>query len=171
MKPKIRVHGKSQSRTALGIINAYLKLYPDSTPADVQQAFPKSLNRKCSAEHLIIPLEETQGYEKIFFEHEDELIVFKNEEKFALVELWAKDDFIAICEHAKQYGIVAAKKSTKPFEKGSFELEYLDETKEKRKFGWWWILVLILLLLIIILCCRKCCCNEPECTTAVVENI
>jgi len=129
MKPKIRVHGKSQSRTALGIINAYLKLNPDATPSEVQQAFPKSLNRRCPAANLIIPVSETKENDKSFFEHEYEQVVFKNGERYAFVEVWTKDDFLNICEHAKQYGIEAAKEGTKPFERGSFDLELIEEEK------------------------------------------
>ena len=170
MKPKIRVHGKSQSRTALGIINAYLKLNPDATPYDVQQAFPASLNRRCPSENLIIPEKETLGHEKMFFEQQDEQVVFKNGERYALVEVWSKEDFNSICEHAKQYGIESAKEGSKPFERGSYELEYLD----KRRFKWWWILLLILLLLLLIFFCWKKCCNKCSqtevATTEIVEQ-
>ena len=130
MNPKIRVHGKSQSRTALGIINAYLKLNPDATPSEVQQAFPKSLNRRCPAANLIIPVSETKENDKSFFEHEYEQVVFKNGDRYAFVEVWTKDDFINICEHAKQFGIEVAKEGTKPFERGSFDLELIEEEKE-----------------------------------------
>ena len=173
MKTKILVHGKSQSRTALGIINAYLKLYPGATPLDVQVAFPRWLNRRCTANNLIIPVEKTVGYEKMFFEHEDELIVFSTGETYALVEVWDKDDFNSICKHAKQYGIEAAKVGTKPFEKGSFELEYLNGNRAKCPFRWWCILLFILLLLLIIFCCRKCCCNNASQNPniGVVENV
>jgi hypothetical protein len=164
MNAKIRVYGKSQSRTALGIINAYLKLYPDSTLSDLQQAFPKSLNPKSFTDNIIVPEKETKGNEKQFFEREDELVVLKNRKKLALVEVWSKEDFDAICEHAKQYGIeVAEIEEAKPFEKGSYELEYLNEfvppagitpdqeneDKKKRKFSWWWIILAILLILIL----------------------
>ena len=156
MKIKIRVHGKSQSRTALGIINAYLKLHPDATPYEVKRAFPKSLNRRCPLDNLIIPVDDTLGYEKLFFEHEDETIVFKNGARYALVELWDRDDFNAICEHAKQYGIEAAQEGhIKPFEKGSFELEDV----EKCRFRWWcllWLILLLILFLLLIFLCRKC---------------
>ena len=163
MKTKILVHGKSQSRTALGIINAYLKLYPDATPSEVQRAFPKWLNHRCVLENLIIPVKKTLGYEKMFFEHEDELIVFDTGEMYALVEVWDKDDFNAICEHAKQYGIEVAKVGTRPFEKGSFKLEYLDGRKKKCRFRWLWLLLLlVLLLLLMIFCCRKCCHNNTH---------
>ena len=189
MKAKIRVYGKSQSRTALGIINAYLKLFPNSTMADLQQAFPKSLNAKSFTDNIIVPEKETKNHEKLFFEREDELIVLKNGERLALVEVWNKDDFHAICEHAKQYGVEVAKlEGTKPFEKGSYELEYIneyvppveippapeDDGKKKRKFRWWWILLLIILLILILLfCCKKCCCSNKcsNSTVTPVENV
>jgi len=188
MEAKILVRGKSQSRTALGIINAYLKLYPNSTLSDLRQAFPKSLNPKSFTDSIIVPVKETKGYEKQFFEREGELVVLKSGEKLSLVEVWRKEDFDAICEHAKQYGIeVAAMEEAKPFKKGSYQLEYLNEFvppeeiaftpesdgKKKGKFGWWWwILLLILLLLILLFCWKKCCSNDKCSTTNVapVEN-
>ena len=188
MEAKVRVYGKSQSRTALGIVNAYLKLHPDSTLSDLQQAFPQSLNSKSPTDSIIVPEKETQGHEKLFFEREDEMIVLKNGTKLALVEVWTKDDYNAICEHAKQYGIEVAKlEGTKPFERGSYELEYLNDFvppvgiaeipesvgRKKRKFRWWWwLLLLIVLLLIVLFCCKKCCCNK-ECKQPIapIENI
>ena len=194
MKSKIRVYGKSQSRTALGIINAYLKLYPDSTLSDLQRAFPKSLNPKSFTDNIIVPERKTRGMERQFFERENELIKLKNGERLALVEVWRKEDYDAIAEHAKQYGIeVAEIEESKPFEKGSYELEYLnefvplgqvppgvppivpeEEDKKKRKFGWWWwLIVLLLLLLILLFCWKKCCpgsaCSNPKVTST--ENV
>ena len=183
MNAKIRVHGKSQSRTALGIINAYLKLYPDSTLSDLQRAFPKSLNPKSFADSIIVPAEEAQKQEKLFFERDDELIVLKSGRKLSLVELWTKEDFDAICEHAKQYGIeVASIEETKPFEKGSYELEYLNGFvpggpiptsvstptppptasyaenggKNNENSWWWWILIAAILLLLLLLWWKSC---------------
>ena len=172
MKTKIRVHGKSQSRTALGIINAYLMLYPDTTPYQLQQAFPKSLNSRCTTDNLIVPIEETLGNEKVFFEQEDETIVFKSGERYALVEVWGKEDFEAICKRAKHYGIVVAKKGTKPFEKGSFTLEYLNE-RCWCKTVCWLLLLIILLLLLLIFFWKKCSsdtCSDKN-VTAVECNV
>ena len=172
MKSKVLVYGKSQSRTALGIVNAFLKLYPDSSRSDLQKAFPKSLNPKSFTDNIIVPEKETIGFEKQFFEKEDELVVLKNGEKLALVELWTKEDFDAICEHAKQYGIeVAEIEGTKPFEKGSFELKYLDgyippeEGKQECPFEWWRMLVFFvaLLILLLLICWLKCKnCDKPS---------
>jgi hypothetical protein len=179
MKYKIRIHGKSQSRTALGIINAYLKLNPDSTLADLQQAFPKSLNPHSVGHNIVVPLSETLGHEKQYFEHEDELIVLKNGQKLSLVEIWHKEDYDAICEHAKQFGIkVVEMDHTIPFEKGSYVLEYIDEPipaavippisvkdeKKKCKCSWWWWLLLLLLLLLLLCCLKKCICGSDKCS-------
>ena len=180
MEAKILVRGKSQSRTALGIVNAYLKLYPDSTLSDLQQAFPKSLNPKSFTDSILVPVKETKGYEKQFFEREDEQVVLRSGQKLSLVEVWRKEDFDAICEHAKQYGIeVAGMENAKPFRKGSYELEYLNEFvppeeiapapendgRKKYKFSWWWILLLILLILILLFCWKKCCSGD-KCATS-----
>ena len=171
MKSQVRVYGKSQSRTALGIVNAYLILYPNSSLADLQKAFPKSLNPKGFTDNIIVPEKETIGFEKQFFEREDELIVLRNGDKLSLVELWTKEDFDAICEHAKQYGIEVAKiEGTKPFEKGSFELEYLEgftpvEDEQECKFAWWrmFVLFLAVLLLLLLICWLQCkCCKVPS---------
>jgi outer membrane protein OmpA-like peptidoglycan-associated protein len=180
MEAKICVYGKSQSRTALGIINAYLKLYPDSSLSELQQAFPKSLNPKSFTDNIIVPEKEALGQEKNFFEREDELIILKNGERLALVELWTKDDFDAICEHAKQYGIeVAEIEGTKPFEKGSYELKFLDgfippeENVKEQKDKWWWILLLVLLLLFVLLWLLKCenCKKQSNSNPAPVEDV
>ena len=191
MKSKIRVHGKSQSRTVLGIINAYLKLHPDATLSELQQAFPGSLNPKSFTDSLFVSLHETRGNEKHFFEKEDELIVLKNGTKMSMVEIWAKEEYDAMLEHAKQYGIIVAEMdATKPFEKGSYELEYLDgfevdggitsnladippvpptaeSCKSKCKCKWLWWLLLALLLLALLFCLLKKCSRCD--TTALVQ--
>ncbi len=186
MRAKIRVHGKSQSRTALGIINAYLKLNPNATLSDLQQAFPKSLNSKSPFEHIIVPVADTVGEEKLFFEKEDEQVVLNNGQRLALVETWIKEDYEAICEHAKQYGIVVASlEETKPFERGSFELECLESAStspvgissadscSKKKCCWWvWLLLLVLLLLLFcFFFCKKCCGSKCTTETPAITNV
>ena len=37
---KVRVYGKAQNRTALGIANAYMVMYPQATLEDLRKAFP-----------------------------------------------------------------------------------------------------------------------------------
>ena len=44
MANKIRVYGKAQNRTSLGIIHAYMVMYPQATLEDLRKAFPNELN-------------------------------------------------------------------------------------------------------------------------------
>ena len=44
MVNKVRVLGKAQNRTALGIMHAYMIIYPQATIEDLRKAFPNSLN-------------------------------------------------------------------------------------------------------------------------------
>ena len=41
---RVRVYGKAQNRTALGIAHAYMVMYPHAKLEDLRQAFPNSLN-------------------------------------------------------------------------------------------------------------------------------
>ncbi|MBR8730536.1 hypothetical protein IX332_001885 [Porphyromonas levii] len=41
MVSKVRVYGKAQNRTALGIVNAYLVMYPQSTLEDLKKSISK----------------------------------------------------------------------------------------------------------------------------------
>lgn len=43
MANKVKVYGKAQNRTALGIAHAYLVMYPHATLEDLRKAFPITL--------------------------------------------------------------------------------------------------------------------------------
>ena len=47
MADKILVYGKSQGRTALGIVDAYLVMHPHALLDDLNKAFPVTLNDSC----------------------------------------------------------------------------------------------------------------------------
>lgn len=44
MASKIRVYGKAQNRTVLGLVHAYMTMFPHATLEDLRKAFPNSLN-------------------------------------------------------------------------------------------------------------------------------
>jgi outer membrane protein OmpA-like peptidoglycan-associated protein len=130
MKAKIRVYGKDQNRTALGIINAYLTLNPNASLADLQRAFPYSLNPTGTVKETIVPISEAAGKPNEFFEKPDELITLKNGQKASLKYLWEKPNFEKIKEHAKQFGIEAVDiAETPPFKEGSYKLELIEESE------------------------------------------
>lgn len=74
MPSKVRVYGKAQNRTALGIVHAYMVMYPHATFEDLQKAFPDSLTHH---PHLFITPEMIQNdpnYVNWCFAEKDELI-------------------------------------------------------------------------------------------------
>lgn len=49
---KVKVYGKAQNRTVLGIAHAYMIMYPHATLDDLRKAFPNSLNPTAGTEEL-----------------------------------------------------------------------------------------------------------------------
>ncbi|MCQ2302049.1 MAG: OmpA family protein [Bacteroidales bacterium] len=141
MASKVRVYGKAQNRTVLGIINAYLVMYPHATLSDLRKAFPDSLNHWkikgfdpamfVEAKEVDSFVEKTGGdrsnYESNFFIKSDEVLKLQDGSSVAVNNNWSKEDFEKIVSWAKQYDIeVADFKPSKPFEQGGFTLEYLN---------------------------------------------
>ena len=134
MPNKVKVYGKAQSRTALGIANAYLILNPDVTLDELNAAFPGSLNSTNRCDTIFIDVNDAEkftnaegksNYEMFFFEKEDEVLTLKNGQKVAMQQLWQKEDFDKLVEWVKQYGIeVVECKPIEGFQKGGFTLEY-----------------------------------------------
>lgn len=154
MASKVRVFGKAQNRTALGIINAYLVMYPHATFADFEQAFPKALNPDCGWPVIFKRLEECQdGNEKdFFFMNEDEVLNLQDGTKMVLCKMWTKPSFERLVSHAKQYDIeIAEFEKTMKGERGGYRLEYLNgyvppKPGKKGIPMWVWILIALLLL-------------------------
>lgn len=134
MPNKVKVYGKAQSRTALGIANAYLILNPDVTLDELNAAFPGSLNSTNRCDTIFIDVNDAgkftnsegkSNYEMFFFEKEDEVLTLKDGQKVAMQQLWQKEDFDKLVEWVKQYGIeVVECKPIEGFQKGGFSLEY-----------------------------------------------
>ncbi len=134
MSNKVKVYGKAQSRTALGIANAYLILNPDVTLDELNAAFPGDLNSANRCDTIFIDVNEADkftnsegksNYEMFFFEKEDEVLTLKSGQKVAMQQLWQREDFDKLVEWVKQYGIeVVECKPIEGFQKGGFTLEY-----------------------------------------------
>ena len=66
MPSKVRVYGKAQNRTVLGIVNAYLVMYPHATKADLVKAFPLALQDGGSWKSLFCTPEEWKKKNELF---------------------------------------------------------------------------------------------------------
>ena len=140
MKSKVLVYGKAQGWTALGIVDAYLKIYPYATLDDLNKAFPRG--KFASAKSTDKLFNDMKTIEKEAHESGDEKAIsgVENSKRihyYITLEdgtdvvfykiAWGKTSFPVLVEHAKQYGIEVAS-----FEdigrgkgRGSYEIEYL----------------------------------------------
>lgn len=176
MENRIRVYGKAQNRTALGIVNAYMVMHPEATLDDLRAAFPDSLNPDSGVKNNFVEAGDkgTNANWDGYFQNEDELLTMGDGTQVALVKMWTKPSFERLVAHAAQYGIEIAQfeEAEKGFgRKGGYRLEYLNgytppqkkeepqepkktesvkptptEEPKKKSKAWLWILIIILLL-------------------------
>lgn len=165
MASKVKVYGKAQNRTALGIMHAYMLMYPHATIEDLRKAFPDSLNPDSGVKKNFIYAEEkgTDANWEGFFKNPDELLITGDGKKVAVVKMWTKPSFDRLVEQAKLYDIDIAsfEAAEKGFgKKGGFRLEYLNgwtppaPVAKKKGMPWWiWAVIgLIVAAIIVILC-------------------
>lgn len=151
---KVRVYGKAQNRTVLGIAHAYMVMYPHAKLEDLRKAFPNSLNTTAAVDELFVyatkPVE--KGEWRGYFDLPEELLTMGDGKKVQLAGMWTKNTFENIVHHAKQYGIIVAdfEKADGGAKKGGFRLEYLNGyvppvPGKKRSLWWVWLLLILLL--------------------------
>lgn len=169
MVNKVRVYGKAQNRTALGIMHAYMVMYPQATMEDLQKAFPNELNPDSGVKKNFVKAGDkgTDANWNGFFQKEDELLTMGDGTKVAVVSMWTKPSFERLVSHAAQYGIEIAKfeEAEGGGKKGSFRLEYLNgyvppAPVHKKGIPWWvWAIIGVIIVgLIVALLCRP----KPE---------
>lgn len=152
MVNKVRVYGKAQNRTALGIMHAYMVMYPQATMEDLKKAFPDELNPDSGVKKNFVKAGDkgTTANWDGFFQNDDELLTMGDGTKVAVVKMWTKPSFDRLVSHASQYGIEIAQfeAAEKGFgQKGSFRLEYLNgyiPPKRESKKGiplWVWAII------------------------------
>jgi outer membrane protein OmpA-like peptidoglycan-associated protein len=155
MPSKVRVYGKAQNRTVLGIINAYLVMYPHATKEDLDKAFPCSeLLKRTSGMKDFKSLFRTPAEWKkdvsnqgLWFSESDERLKLQNGTEYILLKLWPKEAFEDMVSHASMYGIEVAKfEQGEKGVKGGYRLEYLNGyvppvVATKKSPIWLWILI------------------------------
>lgn len=155
MANKVKVYGKAQNRTALGIAHAYLVMYPHATLEDLRKAFPNNNNPDSGVKELFLPLGEAETFNtkmNLYFAKSDEVFDLADGSKVAMAQVWSKPSFERMVEQGSLYGIEVAEfeKTAHPGQKGGYRLEYLNGyvppvSEEKKKGGAWvWILLALL---------------------------
>lgn len=156
---RVRVYGKAQNRTALGIMHAYMVMYPQTKLDEIRKAFPDELNPDSGVKKNFVYAEDkgTTADWNGFFKEPDELLKMGDGKKVSVVSMWTKPSFERLVAWAKQYGIVVAEfeKAAGGGQKGGFRLEYLNgyiPPKQKKGIAWWvWALIAALAVLLCLL--------------------
>ena len=182
MASKVRVSAKSQKWAALGIIDAYIKMYPHATVDDLNKAFPLSVIQETKTdEPLLVTVAEKERLVKAskttfddeYFEEWKRTHFYvtlpDGTDLMFTVSMWPKEMFEKMMAQAKLYDIEFAKyeAAEKGFGKrGEYTLEYLNgyvppKPEEKKSKNWLWILLAILLIIIIIILLLMRGCQKP----------
>ena len=181
MPSKIRVYGKAQNRTSLGIMHAYLVMYPQATVEDLRKAFPKAdINPDSGMSEIFVHDSEPDYKAKgeWYFEKEDEVLVLEDGSKVAVCMMWTKASFDRLVKHAKLYDIeVAEFEKGQRGEKGGFRLEYLNgyvppvPAKKSNKWLWTCLAALVVIAILVILLLMKGCQKPAEPQIVEVEKV
>lgn len=160
---KVRVYGKAQNRTALGITHAYTVMYPHATLADLRKAFPNSICPDSGVKELFLPLAEAETFNtkmSLYFAKPDEVLTLGDGSQVALAQVWSKPSFERMVEQGKLYDVEVAEfeKTAHPGQRGGYRLEYLNGyvppvPEKKKSLAWLWILLGLIAVGVIIFLC------------------
>ena len=129
----IRVYSNTQNRMALGILHAYLKMFPQTTLKDLCKAFPEKLNPDSGVKRLFIPIEKMVDEPKWqdYFREDEELLCMSDGSKVAVASRWSSSSLERLSDHAKQFGIELANfEFGEKYDKCGFRLECVAEGKK-----------------------------------------
>ena len=163
MASKVRVYGKAQNRTSLGIMHAYMVMFPHATLEDLRKAFPNELAPDNGTGQIFIYADEkgTTADWDGYFKADDEVLTTGDGKKVAVNKMWTKKSFENLVNHASQYDIEVAKfEEGERGVKGGFRLEYLNgyvpPVPEQKKKGlpWWlWLLLALIVAGVVVALC------------------
>lgn len=182
MPNKVKVYGKAQNRTALGIAHAYLVMYPHATLEDLRKAFPNTLNPDSGVKEQFLPLDKAEEFNtkiNLYFAKPDEVFELADGSKVAMAQVWSKPSFERMVQQGTLYDIEVAdfEKTAHPGQKGGYRLEYLNgyvppvpEAKKNGISSWVWLLVALLALGAIVWLVFGGKSSEPQIVEKVVEK-
>lgn len=151
MAGKIKVYGKSQNRTALGIIHAYQIMYPHATINDLSKAFPKSLCPDSGVKELFLPVTEAETFNtkmSLYFTKPGEVLDLQDGTKAAMSQVWSKTSLDKLINHARAIGIeVAEPEKSGDYNPAGYRIEYINGWQPaKPKKGCLGILAILIMI-------------------------
>ncbi len=156
MASKVRVHAKSLKWAALGIVDAYVKMYPQSTVADLNKAFPaatlvngdKLIYTMAELQKEVASTESSRDDEALAdWKKNNYFVTLSNGTKvsFSTHLIWTKDSFPKLESQAKLYDVeIASFEKWEAGKKGSYSLEYLNGYVPPKAKSNKWLLPLLI---------------------------
>ena len=95
MQTLATVVAKTQNRTALGIVHAYVALNPNAKLAALRKVFPNKLCPDSGVGEILLPYKEAVEYNQkhdmsLYFTKDDEVITVAKGVKVSLSQIWSK---------------------------------------------------------------------------------
>lgn len=133
---KIKVTGRVQNSTALGIVHAYIQMFPKTTLADLRRAFPNDIAPDKGVDELFLPVAEAEARNaksdmSLYFVKGERPLNLADGTKIALSQIWTAKSLANLVAVAEKIGIEAEtnKDSGKNFNASGFFIEYLNGWK------------------------------------------
>lgn len=112
MATKIKVYGKTQNSTALGIIHAYVQMFPKTMLSDLRNVFPNSTAPDKGVEELFLPVADAEARNaksdmSLYFVKGDRPVALADGTKVALSQIWTGKSLENLKAVAAQFDIEA----------------------------------------------------------------
>ena len=111
---KLKVTGTSQNSTALGIMHAYVRLFPDSTLEDLRRAFPNEIAPDNGVKQIFQPIkqakalnDESESFTGYFATVQRPPLTLSDGSQVAVCQVWTSSSLARLVEKAKAFGIDA----------------------------------------------------------------
>lgn len=124
MENRIKVIGKSQNGVALGVMKAYVTMYPGTTLADLRKVFPNELAPDKGVKEIFLPCKEAeavnlQSNTSLYFVKDQRPILLSNRQRVAVSQIWT----------SKSFAVELDKDTDKDVKETGYVLEYLNGWK------------------------------------------
>jgi len=127
----VKVVGKTQNATALGIAKAFVMKNPRATLADLRKAFPNDIAPDKGVPEMFLPLAEAEVYNanmSLYFTKDERPIQLQDGNTVAMAQIWTSKSLQNLIEIAAPLGIEAEvnKDATVDFGKEGYALEIIQ---------------------------------------------
>lgn len=129
MADKVKVYGKAQNRTALGVVHAYARMHPALTLDELRNAIPDSVCPDSGVKQLFLPVAEAKGFNEkmsLYFVKPGETVTLADGTVVAMAQVWSKASLERLADTVSAYCIALADPDKSVADGAGFRIELLD---------------------------------------------